>query len=529
MVILGWAKQDAPFVNFVNKPQNEVRLPVSKPSETVVVFVHGLSGSPASTWGKLTKCIKADPDFSGVALDYYAYPTRLVRLPFTPPLPGLRDLAEGLRTFIEERHGDKSSVSIVAHSLGGLIARHFIVSNMRSANPLRIERLALLAVPSTGSTLANAGSAVSFQHRQLKALSRDEGGLTTLNIDWEHLKIEDSVRVRYILGGADRTVPADSAAPYIGRENKSVIIDADHRSIVAPENCDDLRYMALKRFLTDHSPRPLPRAADTPAPKAAVADPLFDVYTPSNEPYYAERSFDTVLTDVVSKGHVWLTGQSGIGKSAAARRSISENGWRLIHINLSSHQVTNEQSLFKSLCEELISVAEISTEQVLDRSFNDQILWCKRALAALRSDKVTAILVEEMPVGCDQLMEVAETLANVLEIVDADDRLYGHVRFLFSSRISMHGDRSTMKSKIREKIQFLPVDTWTNDNILKLVQLVAPAVHPELTAAEHDHIARESKGSPRFVKMVFRHWRNRTARGASIQQICDRVIKEMVS
>ncbi|WP_165913348.1 MULTISPECIES: esterase/lipase family protein [unclassified Novosphingobium] len=503
--------------------------PDAKDDGEAIVFIHGLSGSPGSTWGKMAECIDSDPDFAGVTVDYYAYPTRLVRLPFTPPLPGLRDLADGLRTFLEERHGRRATISIVAHSLGGLIARHLVTSNIRLGSSLNIRRIALLAVPSTGSTLANVGSLISFPHRQLKALSRDEGGLTTLNIDWEHLKVEDLINVRYILGGSDRTVPSDSAVPYIGRNNKSVIIDADHRSIVAPNGRDDLRYKTLKRFLKADEPMLEHKsAAQKVVPFERPADPLFDVYTPINETFYLKRSFDSVVLDVMSRGHMWLTGDSGIGKSAAARRAIYSSGWRLFHINLSAHDIAGPERLLASLCAELASISEMPLLETHDATFNDQAAFGKRLLMDLRSDSVTTILVEEMPLNAQSLGIATQTISKFLEILDSDDRLYGQIRFVFSSRIAVSSIGVDLSSKVREKIQFLPVDLWSEQDITRLIQLLTPAVKSDLSAQHQSSIAQASKGSPRFVKMVFRHWRNRTAGNSSVEELCAQVGQELV-
>jgi len=120
----------------------------------------------------MSKCVSEDDDFTNVEMDYYTYPTRLIRFPFTPPLPGLRDLADGFRTFLEERHRSKKNVLIVAHSLGGVIARQTIVSAFRSGQLNNITKLALLAAPSTGSQLANVEPPRDC--RRLQLLSRME-------------------------------------------------------------------------------------------------------------------------------------------------------------------------------------------------------------------------------------------------------------------------------------------------------------------------------------------------------------------
>ncbi len=497
--------------------------------DEAIVFVHGLSGSPRSTWSKFTACLNEDPDFKNLVVDFYTYPTRLIRLPFTPPLPGLRDLADGFKNFLEEQHGTRSGIFIVAHSLGGLIVRQMVTSMLRSGQKMKIKRIALLAVPSTGATLANVGSLVSLPHRQLRSLSKDEGGLSALNIDWEQLKVEEAVKVKYIMGGCDRAVPAESAAPYIGRENRSVIIDANHRSIVAPRDRNDIKYKTVKRFLKEDSGTQTQQVAPVAAKMfGRPSDPLFDVYTPTNEAFYIQRSFDRTLFEVLAKSHVWLTGDSGIGKSAAARRAVYSGGWKLYHISLSGHEVADAPALFNALCSELWSFTDKSVTSAPGRNFGEQVSLAKLALLDLRCDKVVANVVEEMPVNAELLTQFADIVSEFLDLVDADDRLYGQVRFAFSSRHPITQSSASLSSKAREKIQFLPIQTWSDFDIARLVKLLTPMIRPTLTPDEQNKITFASRGSPRFVKMVFRHWRNGTSAESSVEALCAQVGGELI-
>lgn len=497
-------------------------------SDTALVFVHGLSGSAISTWRAMSKCFAEDTEFADIELDYYTYPTRLIRLPFTPPLPGIRDLADGFRTFLEERHCTKKKILIVAHSLGGVIARQTIVSALRSSRLANITKLALLASPSTGSQLANVGTMVSFTHQQLKALCKDEQGLAAINVDWEQMKIEEKISVKYILGGSDRVVPSESAAPYLGRDDKAVLINANHRSIVSPDDAEDIRYKTLKRFLLDQPVKEKNAAILAASAVVRPADPLFDVYTPKEDPYYLVRSFDNILSSVLASGHVWVTGESGIGKSASARRAVFSNGWKLFHINLSSHDIDSPDKLVGAITSEISAVTEQSV--IADSSsLSEHIAALKRALLAARSDQIITKVIEEMPIEEKNLGESANLIAQLLEHVDADERLFGQVRFIFSSKNSPQNVSGVLRNKTREKLQFLPVESWTQTDTMRLVQLLTPAIRPNLSFSEQQYISAASSGSPRFVKMLFRHWRNGTSGSSSIEALCHQVSKELVS
>lgn len=492
-----------------------------------IVFVHGLSGSAEGTWRDMARCIGDDRAFKGYTVDYYGFPTKLIRLPFSAPLPGLRGIADGLTTFLDERHHSRSEIYLVAHSLGGVIARQMIVSQLRSGRELKVAKLALIAVPNSGSMLANVGSLISFHHRQLKRLTKDDEGLLSLNADWEQLKVEEIVRVRYVVGGCDRVVPHSSAVPYVNRDNdKSLLIDADHRSIVKPKDCDDIRYTTIRRFLLKNSD-------DTKAVESGVRedrrvnlkgpDPLFDAYTPADAVYYVNRNIDSIVGEALGAGHIWLAGESGVGKTATLRRAAYENGWGLNHINLGGYEIADPLKLFHAMAHELASLA--AHDEQLDplADFGHCFSFMRRVLARFPSDKTIANVIEEMPISPDKLGDVANHAATFLEALMGDPSLHGRMAFAFSSLRTPE----TMGAKAREKIQVLNMGTWLGSETRRLVEMLAAVLKPELSHEDREWISTAANGSPRFVKQVFRKWRN-GASGADLGQMLAAVRTEQI-
>jgi pimeloyl-ACP methyl ester carboxylesterase len=508
-----------------------------------VIFVHGLGGTPKSTWAKMLDCFKSDEEFQDWALDCFHFPTCQFQLPFFPPPPGLRGIAEGLKTFIEERHGARSLIALVAHSLGGLVARQFIVSELRAGKHHHIDKLALIAVPSSGSALASVGSLVSFRHRQLLRLSRDDEGLRGVNIDWEQLNVEGSVEVRYILGGRDLAVPHDSAVPFFGRDNRSMLINEDHRSIVQPAGKDDIRYRTIRRFVLNPKPstklavsEPIaapvevlaPTEGRTPSRRGRPADPLFEAYTPRDEPFYVTRNFDIILMQTLGSGHVWLFGESGVGKSAALRRAVQQSGWHLNHLSLAGYEVANPLQLFRALCVELASMAAVGDLLPQDCALSELFLFLKRILRAFPADLIIANVVEEMPLECDGLAEFAELLAKFLTSLVGEPDLYRRVQFALSSLQDVGTACKPISAKTREQIQLIPAERWPVHDGRRLVELLASTLKLELTSESQEKIAISAAGSPRFIKQVFRHWRNGTFGRPSVDQLIERVQGEQV-
>lgn len=480
-----------------------------------IILVHGLGGSPQSTWSKMVDCFENDKDFQNFTVDYYKYPTKLIRLPFTPPLPGLRSIADGLTTFLDENYGRSSSLILVAHSLGGLIARQMIVSEMRAGRPCRIDKLALIATPHTGSMLASVGSLISFPNQQLKRLTQDDEVLRSLNADWEQLKVEEHTAVRYIIGGCDRAVPQASAVPYVDRSlQQAMIINADHRSIIAPEDLSDIRYKTVRRFILEETMRsgPVESVELHKNRPRRPADPLFDAYTPVDAPYYIERAIDQVVHESLGNGNVWLWGGSGVGKTASLRRAVYQSGWELNHVNLGGYQVQTATELFRAMTQEVASIADFQKLLSADSDVGQCCAYLKSVLQSFSEDRTIATVVEELPLPPNELVIFIEQIRILLESIAIDQTLHGRALFAFSSL----KNPGSLSSRVHERLQFLSLGDWSNLEIRQLIELLSITLRPTLTENDKVDIALAARGSPRFVKRLFRVWRNGMDNKASL-------------
>ena len=224
------------------------------------MFVHGLGGVGEATWRPrgqpgFPDLMRSDAGLCDEAdVAFFEYPTSLLRLPFARTPPRVRDLAEGLRSQVELRYPDYKSIALVCHSLGGLVARKYLVEEVKRNSPLRVDKLLLFAVPNHGSGLASIAAHISWQHNQLTQLCRSSELIEDLNTDWAQLKMSDRLQVRYVVAGGDQVVDKQSAINQWGNENVDSILDADHVSVVKPRSRTDLAYLILRRFVLGPAP-----------------------------------------------------------------------------------------------------------------------------------------------------------------------------------------------------------------------------------------------------------------------------------
>jgi len=223
--------------------------------DRLILFVHGLGGTGEATWRRrgcpgFPELVKLDKPLQNEAdVAFFQYPTSLYRLPLTRKALRIRDLAEGLRSEIELRYSEYKSIALVCHSLGGLVARKYLIEEAMRESELRVDKLLLFAVPNHGAGLASIAKYVSWRNNQLVQLCRNSELIEELHSDWTNLNLDTQVQVRYVIAGQDRVVDKQSAINQWGNSNVDSILDAGHTSVVKPQVTTDLAYLIFRRFV----------------------------------------------------------------------------------------------------------------------------------------------------------------------------------------------------------------------------------------------------------------------------------------
>jgi pimeloyl-ACP methyl ester carboxylesterase len=229
-------------------PESESSMPSS-----LVLFIHGLGGHPDHTWGSFPALLRGDRDTSGIEVGFFSYPTSLFRLPFTRKAPRVQTLAGALQTLIENRFRGHDEITLVCHSLGGLIGKQYLIDQLDQDRPVRVRHLLLFAVPNNGAALAAVARNISWRHGQLRQLCRESDVVINIASAWQRREIARTLDVRYVVAGLDSVVDEHSARESWGNVTVDVIADCDHRSIVKPTSTTDLAFLILKHVLLGDS------------------------------------------------------------------------------------------------------------------------------------------------------------------------------------------------------------------------------------------------------------------------------------
>ena len=216
----------------------------------LILMIHGLSSSYEKCWGVFPKLIQEDKELAeDFDIGYYEYPASLFKIPLIQKSLKIQDLAMGLKTIINNKFAEYDSISLVCHSLGGLIARMYLIQEVKVNKSLKVDNLLLYATPNNGAGLATVGKIISPINNQLKQLCKKSDLTELLNQDWFNLDLEKKVNCIYVGGGLDIIVDLLSVKMFWGNLSFELIPEKGHTNIVKPQNNEDLSFIILKRFL----------------------------------------------------------------------------------------------------------------------------------------------------------------------------------------------------------------------------------------------------------------------------------------
>lgn len=239
---------------------HELRKPEA---DLVIIFVHGVLSGGEAAWGQPSwpELVANEPDLQDAGLFVFTYQSTATSRTYS-----IGDVVDALREhFNLASLWGRRRIVFVCHSMGGIVARRFVVVNQA----LFIEHncslgLFLVASPSLGSSDANLIGLLSLvlQHTQALALrfSQTNTWLNDLDRDFMTLKesgrvsitgkelVEDrAIMLKRWLGLRNQIVEPFSSGRYFGEVFK--VPGSDHISISKPQTSDAIQHRLLKQFV----------------------------------------------------------------------------------------------------------------------------------------------------------------------------------------------------------------------------------------------------------------------------------------
>lgn len=223
-------------------------------TKRVLVLVHGLTGNGKSSWTSdngtyWPDLMKNDPVFETFDIYVYEYPTGLLGdcLPIT-------DLANNMRAHLKNDNvlTDHEQVVFLAHSMGGLIIRQFLLRNREEAE--KIPLALFFATPTAGAKKADIASVfpTCTQVDDLRTIDVNSY-LKAQQSDWLSSGLQEKVISRCAFetrsSGGALTVDRSSATLLCSKDPEA--LPTDHSNAVKPNSANDLSHIVVRNALKD--------------------------------------------------------------------------------------------------------------------------------------------------------------------------------------------------------------------------------------------------------------------------------------
>lgn len=236
--------------------------------KNLVIFIHGFVGSE-KTWIKkdgsrplIDYIIKDQEIFDNFNIALFEYHTKLLDIfpqskaifnvllksknPINLPI---NEISKLLESRIQYTCADYKNIILIGHSMGGLVAKRFILDDLKKNTDSKVKLYVSLATPHSGSIIANYGKLL-IKNVQTKDLAALSDSISTMNNEWVQNK-NLPTRI-YGQGAYDKIVSKESSIALDADSQKVIYSDDDHFSIIVPETKNiivDALIFELKDFL----------------------------------------------------------------------------------------------------------------------------------------------------------------------------------------------------------------------------------------------------------------------------------------
>ncbi|MDC8758131.1 ABC-three component system protein [Janthinobacterium fluminis] len=240
--------------------------------KNLVIFVHGFTGGK-DTWKNLTHGFFFDQlaelplvaeNFDVACFEYFTKLTNLfpaansyiAKIKSILKMSsdkaekniGISEISELFRSYIRFQLAGYENIVVIAHSMGGLVAKSAILKDIEQGYNNKISLFISLAVPHLGADLGTYGKLLS-NNQQINDLAPLSEFCPRLNNKW--VKQSNRPPIKYFYGTYDDVVTKQSAIGTDDIEQDIITCNDDHLTICKPAGASCIAMMAVHHFLSD--------------------------------------------------------------------------------------------------------------------------------------------------------------------------------------------------------------------------------------------------------------------------------------
>lgn len=242
-----------------------------KGHKAIVLFVHGFMGGK-ETWQNTSKryfpemLLENEEIAESLDFAYFNYFSELLQKTkpklhlkllraifpnYIDPVKNnvsVEELGELLASQIRYELRPYKEIIIIAHSMGGLISKSYILNELKESAETQVALFISLAVPHAGSEFSTLGKLL-INNIQISDLNPLSDIIKYLNHNW--IKTSNVPTSKYFYGHYDAVVPKNSALP-ITKVDEGIPCECDHSSICKPVTKEEFIYKAVEQNLIDY-------------------------------------------------------------------------------------------------------------------------------------------------------------------------------------------------------------------------------------------------------------------------------------
>jgi len=217
-----------------------------KDAKVLVIFIHGFKGDHLATWKSFPSLLRDDDRFPALDIISVHYPTFIKRRNLKLP-----QLAKWIQFHLQEHHPRKyDKVIVVAHSMGGLVARELVILHQLQDSDRRINLIVSIATPHNGADIGAIASVLGVSTAYTETMAPGSEYLRELHDRWLAIRRERRPATFFFTCEQDRVVTTDSAK--FQCDDGSFFLNWGHIDMVKPENAKDNRYADPAAIMLKH-------------------------------------------------------------------------------------------------------------------------------------------------------------------------------------------------------------------------------------------------------------------------------------
>jgi len=232
----------------------------------------------------------------------------------------------------------------------------------------------------------------------------------------------------------------------------------------------------------------------------------FTAYNPKIEKYYLNREIDNQLINYLkSPRNIWISGNSGIGKSLLLNRNLLLNKFDFVPIDLTTSKLDNIDDYFNIINNELIRQREVRQVYVSGNIYDNIV----GNLEQIESSDTLIIFVDEVPIRDKSVFkEFLTGFIKISEKFSNTTRKIKQVKWIISTIINPASYVKNLdeclinKEKASKHFNFKNIDLWTSKELFSLIDILEFNLNFRLSFPTRDKIIAISNGIPNPIKRV---------------------------